>query len=591
MTKLYEKFLIYKAILNKVSLTAISEKLNISRNVIYKVKKEGLIKIKDKERIVLNFIEKDPFKNIDEIALETNLNKIFIYRTLKKYGIITFKQPSKKILEIIEFLINEKNYNELKKLLTFQFLIPYKVFKNLETDDLELKFYKLGYDIYHSQKSSDELLSEIESYLNELKSQNKIFTFYKALILKIDVLILKKCFDEIIEIYNENIEHLISLSLRVMFYRAFSNAYSFKEDFKKAFYFIKKIKKVHKKLKKSEKIENLKFFIALLYNYGNFKLCYKLSRKYHLKLFELMSAYSMGNYEDVINENVNLESKFEKFIISYIKSMSLLMSFQFDKAIKIISDAYKELEFQNFEDFIEYYYIFLTIYNKLLENENYKLYFQEMKNILNDKMDKHFYAIVSGDISNLDKSPKDMVIKYWIKGYLHKAINVSQRYGIITILYILNIFHPKSFSKLKRYRIFELFNKFSKKEKIKVFLLRKKPYFVFRNKKHYLKDKGLSVALIKLFCNKYLNFFEISKRDYKRIAYELKIPILKEENRILLNAQVYIDLDEAELHFNTKNFRKLKRLFKSLPFNLNFHTNNFLNNIIQRALRIKPPIE
>jgi DNA-binding phage protein len=245
MTKLYEKFLIYKAILNKVSLTAISEKLNISRNVIYKVKKEGLIKIKDKERIVLNFIEKDPFKNIDEIALETNLNKIFIYRTLKKYGIITFRQPSKKILEIIEFLINEKNYNELKKLLTFQFLIPYKVFKNLETDDLELKFYKLGYDIYHSQKSSDELLSEIESYLNELKSQNKIFTFYKALILKIDVLILKKCFDEIIEIYNENIEHLISLSLRVMFYRAFSNAYSFKEDFKKAFYFIKKIKKVH----------------------------------------------------------------------------------------------------------------------------------------------------------------------------------------------------------------------------------------------------------------------------------------------------------------------------------------------------------
>jgi predicted transcriptional regulator len=116
MTKLYEKFLIYKAILNKVSLTAISEKLNISRNVIYKVKKEGLIKIKDKESIVLNFIEKDPFKTIDEIALETNLNKIFIYRTLKKYGIITFRQPSKKILEIIEFLINEKKLQRAKKI-------------------------------------------------------------------------------------------------------------------------------------------------------------------------------------------------------------------------------------------------------------------------------------------------------------------------------------------------------------------------------------------------------------------------------------------------------------------------------------------
>ena len=106
--------------------------------------------------------------------------------------------------------------------------------------------------------------------------------------------------------------------------------------------------------------------------------------------------------------------------------------------------------------------------------------------MIGNRVDKHFYAIVSKDISNLKNSPKDKLIKYYFKGRINKAVEIAERYGIKTILNLLILFHPKNYIR---------------------------PYFKFLNKKFYLKDKGISIIIIELLVNSRIKLFKLPKKD------------------------------------------------------------------------------
>jgi len=583
LEKLYKRFLIYKAILKGISPDILSRKFNISRNVVYRIKKEGFIRIKEKEKLVLDYFQKNPFSNVDEISKNLNFSKSFVYRTLKKYNIFTFKQPSKKILKILEFLIEKNDSENLKNLINYYNIDFDNEILNLKIENypLEIKYIELSQKL----NSGIDISHQLDSYLNELKEKELNFTYLKALIVKFDVLILKKQYKEIVEIFEnlKKIDNIICLSLKAKFYNSYLNALSLKEEFEKGFTIQKKLKKIYNKLTKKERLNLERFISVFYYNYGNYKKAFELSKNH--PLLRTLCLYQMGEYSKVINSNYNI-SGFEKFIYIYVISLSLLFIGESIKSIETFTKAY-DIEEIKFEDIIELYYVFMTIYYKFIGDDNYIEFFKEIVKLIGNKMDKHFYAIVSKDISNLKNSPKDKLIKYYFNGRINKAVEISERYGIKTILNLLILFHPKNYIKLKKYKQLEEFLRFSKKPKIKLYLLRKRPYFKFLNKKFYLKDKGLSIIIIELLINSRIKLFKLSKKDVKFIKFKLKLPISIVSNEILLNADVYLDFLEAELCLKAGNIKKFKSLYKSTPFGLNYHYSDIIQRIINKFK--KPP--
>ncbi|MCS7244512.1 MAG: hypothetical protein RMJ38_00050 [candidate division WOR-3 bacterium] len=585
---LYRRFLIYKSIKEGKDIDYILQTYNISKGTVYKIKNYGFIKIRPKELKVIEYVEKNPFKSINEISTELNLSKVFVYRTLKKYNIFVFKDADKNDLTIINFLIQKNDIDNLIKFAHYyHIIVPYDVIAKLKNIPLELEIFKIDYEITQIVKKPDDLLYEIEEYLNKLKERNYMLSYYFALSSKFDIFILKGEYSKIINYYDEKFDKLLSLTVKSRLYNSLSNAYSF-IDANKALNIIKKQKKIYRKLNLSQKRKVLKFVEAFYYNLGYFKKSYRLSRKG--SLINILSAYAMGKYQEVISRNYISNNKLESFIINYAKAISYLFLSDTSKAMTTMSNAYKEMGENLIPNVAEFYYTFLIVYHRFLNTKLDLEIFEELKSVLGNNINKHFYAIVTGDISHLEKSPKDLVIKYWISGRVNRAIELASRFGIRTILYLLLLFQPKSFSKIKKYKILKDFIKFAKKESIKIFFLRKRPYFILRNKKHYLKTKGIHLALIELFYKCSLPAWKLSKNELRILKYRLKIPIFENKGEIVLNANVHTDINEALLSIEANNLKRAKKLFKSIPFAIEFHPYKVLNEIIEKSKYIKGAI-
>lgn len=584
----YKRFLVYKSLKEGKDINYISKAHNVSRETIYKIKKQGFIKIRAKELKVLEYVEKNPFKSINQISNELNLSKIFIYRTLKKYNIFVFKDASKNDLAIIDFLIQKNDIDNLIKFVYYHhIIIPYSSIAKLKNIPLELEIFKIEYEIEKMTKKLDDLLLEIDEYLNKLKQKNHMLWYYYALVSKFSIFIFKNEYSKIISYYDEKFDKLLSLTIRARFYNSLLNAYTF-IDARMALNIVKKQKKIYKKLSSAQKREVSKFIQAFYYNIGDFKKSYKLSKKG--SLINILSAYAMGKYQEVIESEYVLNSKLENFTINYAKALSYLLLSDTNKAMITMISAYKDIEKKFIPNAVELYYIFLIVYHRFLNTKQDLEIFEELKSILGNNINKHFCAIVTGDISQLGKSPRDLVIKYWINGRINRAIELASKFEIKTIIYLLLLFQPKSLSKIRKYKILKDFLKFAKKESIKVFFLRKRPYFIIKNKKHYLRTKGIHLTLIELFYKHSLPVWKLSKNELKILKYRLKIPIFENKGEIVLNANVHTDINEALLSIEAKNLRRAKKLFKSTPFSLEFHPNKTLNEIIEKSKYIKGAI-
>ncbi|MEO0197532.1 MAG: hypothetical protein ABIL78_06445 [candidate division WOR-3 bacterium] len=585
---LYKKFLIYKELKNN-NAQYVLEVFGLSKGALYKIKREGFISIKPREKLVLDYVQREPTKSIIEISKELNLSKSFIYRVLKKYNIFVFKN-SKRYLDIINFLASINDIENLRKFIVYYNLynLEPEFILNLKEIPLELKIFKFEYLLKNFKLR--EIEEEIDDYLNELKNEGKLLIYYRTLALKFDVLILKKDYSKIIELYDKKIEKLISFSIRARLLGRIANAYSLVGTYKDSIITLRKLKKAYKKLSNKEKQEILEYVFVVYYNIGNYKLAYKNART---TLAKVMFAFALGKYNNVINMDFKNLSKHGQFIVNYAKALSYLFLGKPNEAISTMSFAYENMDIKEIEDLLEFYYIFLTIYHKFLRTGLDKSYFEELKKILKEKIDPHFYAIVTGDTSKLIKTPKSLLIKYWIKGRINRAIEISKKFGVKTLLYLLVLFQPKFYSKTKKYRILGEFLPLFKRDVIKLFILRKKPYFILKGKKHYLKPSGISLTIIELLFNNQIEKLKLNKKEINTIKYRLKIPIIESHNHFILNANTYIDFKEALIAYNVKNIKKLKLLFKSEPFSFQFHLNTTLNYIIEKCKKfrelISPP--
>ncbi len=180
-----------------------------------------------------------------------------------------------------------------------------------------------------------------------------------------------------------------------------------------------------------------------------------------------------------------------------------------------------------------------------------------------------------------------MQFKYYFKGRLNSVVHMTRRYALKSNLFLLLLFHPRWYDKIKKYKEFKEFIKFAEKPKIKLYLLRKRPFFTYKNKKFYLRSKGLSIEIIKLLINSKLGIWHFSKSEIGRIKYKMKLPTIKVESEIILDANVYIDFEEAMLAHRLNDMRRFKKLFKSLPWGLHYHQDETINGIIESFISLK----
>ncbi len=568
----YKKFLVYKEILKDRKITLIARKYGVARNTVYKIEKEGFFKIGDDEKNVLDYVERYPFASVRDIMDALGLKKDFVYRTLNKFNVVVFREMSNEEVEIAKFLLEKENYKDLNDFLYYN---NFEFMECLNTDFEYLRFLNL----YYRALNNDDVLDELENLLNNLKIRGMNFTYLKALFVKLDLIAMRKNYKEVIKVIESltRLDNLISISLKARYYMLYISVLGRSDEFKKGFEAIGKLENVYVKLPDYEKDEAIGAICSYYYSFGNIRKAYEFSSKDSIS--HVFALYGLGKYKDIINYKFNFNDPHLNYLYTYNKSFSYLFLNKPQLAIETMISIY-DIKNIKFESYLEYYYSFMIAYHKYFGNAVYLKFFEELKNRLDDKIDRHLYAIISGDTSKLKNTPKDKIIKYYIEGKLYNALYFARKYGLINTLNLLFLFHPKSLIRIKKYKEFKGFINFAIRPKIKLYLLRKRPFFVYKNKKFYLRDRGNSIELIKLLVNSRIGIWHFTKDEIKYMKYKIKLPIEQVGNEIVLNADVYLDFKEAELSYKSGDMRRFNRLFEALPFALDYHFDGTINNII-----------
>jgi len=242
-------------------------------------------------------------------------------------------------------LIRKNDFENLKNFINYYNIDLDSEILNFENVPFEIKYIELSQKL----NSGVDISYELENYLSELKEKELNFIYLKALVIKFDVLILKKQYKEIIEIFEnlKKIDDMICLSLKAKFYNSYLNALSLEEEFEKGFTILRKIKRIYKKLTKKEKLNMERFISVFYYNYGNYKKAYDFSKNH--PLLRILCLYQMGEYLKIINSDYNILG-FEKFLYIYAISLSFLLMGE------IVSKDISNLKNSPKDKLIKYYF-------------------------------------------------------------------------------------------------------------------------------------------------------------------------------------------------------------------------------------------
>jgi hypothetical protein len=554
-----KNYLIEKALKDGKKIRQICKIYKCSPNKVIRIKKQGFLKIDKLKELLYEIRENNPFFKLKDFQnylkehynIKSALSKI--YYKLKK------KLLDDKTARLIEMLIEDKKFDEIKKIIKFYkfeskhlYLLERIPDDYLDEDNFVGKVIMLSENFKLTNDEKRIYLKKVDEMLKE--RENK-YSFYILLELKIYLHLVLLEFDVVKQIYQNYINEIEKLPKenKLNLYISIANVQAQYPEI--SFPILRKLSKF--KLKD----EDLKEVMRVLFS--NMGYIYK-SKQY---LYDLDFEFSTGNYKNYLKglKNYNLILRGNKIALECNKAISFLFLGKLYNFNSFVNEIEKQIDFMKSSN--ENLNVVKALKYAIDGN------FEKSKEILRNCKTKTLKAIGEGKFDNLSRYRKqELILKYLVKGNIKRAVEVARKYGNFYNLHLYSILLNKSSKSLSKYPEFKNVSKILKPKQLKflsIHLLNRKPFLKVNSKKFYIKGAFKWIALlvyILLSGGKvgigYLKSEYISqnvKGLIYFINYKLGYKILKIRNQfVYVNCQFYLDL------IKNKEFLKPKKLLYRL---------------------------
>jgi hypothetical protein len=554
-----KNYLIEKALKDGKKIRQICKIYKCSPNKVIKIKKQGFLKIDKLKELLYEIRENNPFFKLKDFQnylkehynIKSALSKI--YYKLKK------KLLDDKTARLIEMLIEDKKFDEIKKIIKFYkfeskhfYLLERIPDDYLDEDNFVEKVIMLSENFKLTNDEKRNYLKKVDEMLKE--RENK-YSFYILLELKIYLHLVLLEFDVVKQIYQNYINEIEKLPKenKLNLFISIANVQAQYPEI--SFPILRKLSKF--KLKD----ENLKEVMRVLFS--NMGYIYK-SKQY---LYDLDFEFSTGNYKNYLKglKNYNLILRGNKIVLECNKAISFLFLGKLYNFNSFVNEIEKQIDFMKSSS--ENLNVVKALKYAIDGN------FEKSREILRNCKTKTLKAIGEGKFDNLSRYRKqELILKYLVKGKIKRAVEVARKYGNFYNLHLYSILLNKSSKSLSKYPEFKNVSKILKLRQLKflsIHLLNGKPFLKVNSKKFYIKGAFKWIALlvyILLSGGKvgigYLKSEYISqnvKSLIYSINYKLGYKILKIRNQfVYVNCQFYLDL------IKNKEFLKPKKLLYRL---------------------------
>ncbi len=467
------------------------------------------------------YVEKNLIFHHKKISKHFKLPISTINEKLSRYGVYSFEYPSNEFLKIITKLIEQKDFKSIKEILKYNLLKQEWTYLYESIDDKYLPLFHLPHKYNHlisfGKIDFHLALKKVEEYMEICIKSSYKFSYYKFLLVKLEILRNLGKKDEIFEIYNNEKGNIIKLP-NWLKYRIFGMILNSLWDRKEV---LNKLLKLFEKLYRKQQENWIYNLLKSIYvSIGTIDKLEKINPQ------DPDIYFYEGNFRKFLT--FGFKSKYEGEQIAYLvkKAIAYLMTDQqvlFEinlRKISFLCHKYK-IAYSNYE-------MLINLKKAIYDNLKPKIDLNSFKNSLRIK---------------------DKITYYFLKGRFNNAFQLAKKHKVLTHLYLNMILFRKIPKAQKNLKFLKIISRYLKLPK-SLSLIEEKTFINFKIDNKLIKLRKNSKAckfllsLIKSQCHINLNsYYYFRKKEVKRIINYLNKKfgfeiISKNYNDVFLNVQV-----------------------------------------------------
>jgi len=414
----------------------------------------------EEEERIKRFLERHPHYSPQAVARRLGVSLYRVYKVIKKFlDVPSQTQEDRKALELAKELLDRGRVEEAARLIHMITLLPkdHAILMRIPDEMLEpsYRLSKIRFKMFNWGVPFDEIMKELEDFLDHLRRKKLLLYYYQGHILKFSILNYNGKFREVVEFFRKHrkkimalpygirinliapvVEAAVSLSLRRVYGPLIKYLYErvVRDEFDAEWH---------------RRVTRQVYFSALhlLGIYNRISMLEKgdnpLVRAVHL--------LGAGRYEDVAYMSDSPPGKLYVFHMATVKNIARIMAGLEEEPI---DEEFMEILNTNPVSRV-YYHRYLAL--REMRNGNRDGAMEHIREILRNSREgvvsRVYRALVEGNIGILKDTPREVLLKYWMRQDIGRSVSYARRYGMIFPLHEYALFRPPSSIRAYRYDI------------------------------------------------------------------------------------------------------------------------------------------
>ena len=442
------------------STAEVARIMGVSRRTVQYVASRPIIRMDEEEGKIKRYIERHPHHSPSTIARKLGVSLYRVYKVIRHFlDVPPQTEEDRKALELVRYLLDEGRVEDAARLLHMITLLPsdHWILMRIPDELLEpsYRLSKIRYKMFNWGVPFNEILEELEEYLHALRRKKLYLYYYQGHILKLSILNHYGRFHETVSFYRRYrktimglpfgirinliapvVEAAVSLSLRGVYgpLVRYLHELVVKDDFHAEW---------HRQVTRQVYFSSLHLLgiydrVSLLEDGDN-----PLVRALHL--------LGSGRYEEVAYMGGTSSGKLYALYLSIIRNVARIMVGLEEEPID--EEYMKLLETNPVSRF--HYLRYLALREARKGNRNGAMsYLRELLSGSKEGILFRVYrAIVEGDYGVLRDTPREVLLRYWMKQDMGRAVSYARRYSMIFPLHEYVLLRPPSSIRAYRYDV------------------------------------------------------------------------------------------------------------------------------------------
>jgi len=442
------------------STAEVARIMGVSQRTVQYVASRPIFQVDEEELKIKRFIERHPHYSPQRVAEKLGVSLYKVYKVIKKFLDVSAQtDEDRKALQLAKELLDMGRVEDAARLIHMITLLPkdHSILMRIPDNLLEpsYRLSKIRYKMFNWDVPFDEILKELEEYLDYLLKKKLFLYYYQGHILKFSILNYNGRFREVVEFYKKHRKKIMALpyGIRINLIAPIVEA---AVSISKRGVYSPLIKYLYERVRKDDfdvewhrRVTRQTYF-SVLHLLGIYNRVYMLDERDN-PLVRALHLLGAGRYEEVAYMGEIPSGKLYAFHMILFKNIARIMVNMEEEPI---DEEYMGILYTNPVSRINYHRYLALKEVRRGNTDGARVHLREIiRNSREGVFSRVYRALLNGDYKSLKETPREILLKYWMKQDIGRAVSYALKFGMVFPLHEYALFLPPASIRAYKYDI------------------------------------------------------------------------------------------------------------------------------------------